>query len=455
MKLNQPLFKQLRNRWQHYRQQTFSLEFMPETSAALLMQPTAGGRILIYLITLTMVTFFIWAGFASIDEMARGDGKVIPSSRVQIIQNLEGGIVTDILVEEGQLVEQNQPLLRLDNTRFLSVKREAELEFQSLMVTSCRLKAEVSGQPLEFSPDIRHHRKQIEREVDLYNNRDEVIVSEQNIAQEKVTQAQQELSEMKSRTYHLNKSVALARKELKLTEALSKQGAVSEVELIRQQHRENELAGDLQAAELALPRLSSALLAAEQATNEIALNFRSRTMEELKQNQLRLSQLEEAITSHADRVERTLVRSSMTGRVKKIHHNTLGGVVQPGMDLMEVVPVQDQLLIEVRVRPKDIAFLKSGLAAIVKVTAYDFAIYGSLKGTVEHISADSIQDESGQSFYIVRVRTEKSHLDANAQSLPIIPGMQTSVDILTGRKTVLSYLLKPIIRARQNALREA
>ncbi|MRI34817.1 HlyD family type I secretion periplasmic adaptor subunit [Endozoicomonas sp. OPT23] len=455
MKALSEQLKQFRKRWKAYQQHHLSLDFMPDTSAALLMQPTGGGRLLIYLISLTVLVFFVWAGFAAIDEIARGDGKVIPSSRVQIIQNLEGGIVTDILVEEGQLVEQNQPLLRLDNTRFLSVKREAELELQALMVTSCRLKAEISGQPLEFNEDIRQFRSQIEREIDLYNNRDEVLNSELKIAKEKIRQSQQELNEMSSRIEFLGKSVALARKELKLTTALNKQGAVSEVELIRQQHRENDLAGDVQAAKLAIPRLRSALEAAQQAASEVTLNFRSQAMEEFKQNQLRISQLEEAITSHSDRVDRTLVRSPMIGRVKKIHHNTLGGVVQPGMDLMEIVPVQDQLLIEVRVRPKDIAFLKTGLAAIVKVTAYDFAIYGSLKGQVEHISADSIQDENGQSFYIVRVRTEKSHLDANAQSLPIIPGMQTSVDILTGRKTVLSYLLKPIIRARQNALREA
>ncbi|MGI9277200.1 MAG: HlyD family type I secretion periplasmic adaptor subunit [Endozoicomonas sp.] len=444
----------LRTILRHWRQRQLSMEYMPDTSAAIMIQSPRGGRALIYLCVLTVLAFIVWAGFAGLDEMARGSGKVVPSSRVQIIQNLEGGIISDIFVSEGDRVSSGQPLLQLDNTRFLSQFRESQVEHKNLKVTACRLRSEIEGGELLFSDEVRDQPEAITRETELCNNRRQALDTEQNIAREKINQSRQELTEMKSRQHHLSNSLQLAKRELELTQPLAKQGAVSEVELLRLQQRVNELAGDLAGAKLAVPRLESGLEAAQQRLQELTLDFRQKAMQELKENGIRMAQLDEHLTALHDRVERTLVRSPVEGTVKKINQNTLGGVVQPGMELMEVVPLQDQLLVEAQVRPKDIAFLRLELPAIVKVTAYDFAIYGSLKGVVEHISADTIQDESGQSFYIVRVRTEKSHLGSPDKPLPIIPGMQTSVDILTGKKSVLDYLLKPIIRARQTAMRE-
>ncbi|WP_051786421.1 HlyD family type I secretion periplasmic adaptor subunit [Endozoicomonas numazuensis] len=438
-----------------YKRQQFSLDYMPDTSAAILMQSPRGGRILIYLCVLTVVVFLIWAAFAKLDEMARGSGKVVPSTRVQIIQNLEGGIISDIYVSEGDQVTSNQALMQLDSTRFLSLYRESQVEYQSLKVAGVRLKSEIDDTELTFGHEIKDSQPVVERETALFNNRREALVNELAVAGERVKQSQHELTEMKSRRNHLENSLKLATRELDLTRPLARDGAVSEVELLRQEQRVNELAGDLDAARLAIPRLESVMQAAQRQSAELRLQFRQKAMQEHKDNVLRMAQLEEVLTAHQDRVDRTLVRSPVSGTVKKVNLNTLGGVVQPGMDLMEVVPLQDQLLIEVQIRPKDIAFLRLGLNAIVKVTAYDYIIYGSLKGTVEHISADTIQDENGQSFYIVRVRTEKSHLGTSEKPLPIIPGMQTSVDILTGKKSVLDYLLKPIIRARHTALREA
>ena len=436
------------------KQEKFALEYMPDTSAAILMQTPRGGRVLIYLCVATIVAFLTWASFAELDEMVRGNGKVVPSSRVQVIQNLEGGIISDIFVSEGDRVESGQSLMQLDNTRFQSLYRETEVEYRSLKVTEDRLNAEINSQPLAFSPANLAHNDAVQRESALYENRRNSLSSELKIAHEKTNQSRQELNEMQSRRSHLSTSLKLARKELEMTRPLVKQGAVSEVELLRLEQRVNELAGDLDGTRLALPRLESALQASQERENELKLQFRQKAMQEHKDNSLRMAQLEENLTAQKDRVDRTMVRSPVEGTVKKINFNTLGGVVQPGMDLMEVVPLQDQLLVEVQIRPKDIAFLRTGLPAIVKITAYDFAIYGGLQATVEHISADTIQDENGQSFYIVRVRTEKSHLGSLENPMPIIPGMQTSIDILTGKKTVLNYLLKPINRARQSALRE-
>lgn len=438
-----------------YRRRQFSLDYMPDTSAAILTQSPRGGRALIYLCVLTVLVFLIWAGFAKLDEMARGSGKVVPSSRVQVIQNLEGGIISDIFVSEGDTVKADQALMQLDGTRFLSMFRESQVEYKSLSVTAYRLHSEIEDQTLSFGEEATDSPADMARETALYNNRKQALETELTVAEEKINQCRQELSEMKSRHQHLQNSLKLATRELNLTKPLVTQGAVSEVEMIRLEQRVNELAGDLDSARLSIPRLASALEASLQRPQELKLGFRQKAMQEHKENSVRMAQLEELLTAHRDRVDRTLVRSPVEGTVKKINQNTLGGVVQPGMELMEVVPLQDQLLIEVQIKPKDIAFLRNGLNAIVKVTAYDFAVYGSLRGVVEHISADTIQDENGQSFYIVRVRTEKSHLGSSEKPLPIIPGMQTSVDILTGKKTVLDYILKPIIRARQTALREA
>ncbi|WP_062269726.1 HlyD family type I secretion periplasmic adaptor subunit [Endozoicomonas arenosclerae] len=449
------LWKQWKQSLQDYKREQFSLEYMPDTSAAILMQTPRGGRILIYLCVLTIVAFLIWAAFAKLDEMARGSGKVVPSTRVQIIQNLEGGIISNIYVSEGDKVNSEQPLMQLDSTRFLSLYRESQVEYQSLKVAGLRLKCEIDETELLFGGDVNDSPQAVERETALFNNRRAALNNELGVAEEKIKQSRHELNELKSRRNHLENSLKLATRELDLTRPLARDGAVSEVELLRQEQRVNELAGDLDAARLAIPRLESVMEAALKQSAELKLQFRQKAMQEHKENTLRLAQLEEVLTAHQDRVDRTLVRSPVSGTVKKVNLNTLGGVVQPGMDLMEVVPLQDQLLIEVQIRPKDIAFLRLGLNAIVKVTAYDYVIYGSLKGTVDHISADTIQDENGQSFYIVRVRTEKSHLGTSEKPLPIIPGMQTSVDILTGKKSVLDYLLKPIIRARHSALREA
>lgn len=446
----QPLLEAVKR----YRRSQVSLDYMPDTSAAILTQSPKGGRALIYLCCATVVVFLVWAAFARLDEIARGGGKVVPSTRVQVIQNLEGGIISDIFVSEGDRVEAEQPLMQLDSTRFLSMFRESQVEYQSLKATAYRLRSEINDEPLAFGDDVQDLAGDILRETGLFNNRRQSLQTELTIAAEKVNQSRQELSEIRSRQQHLGNSLKLASRELELTRPLARQGAVSEVELLRLEQRVNELAGDLDGARLAIPRLESALQAAQQREPELRLNFRQKAMQELKENGIRMAQLEELLTAHKDRVNRTLVRSPVSGTVKKINSNTLGGVVQPGMELMEVVPLQDQLLVEAQIRPKDIAFLRLGLPTIVKVSAYDFAIYGSLRGIVEHISADTIQDENGQSFYIVRVRTEKSHLGSSEKPLPIIPGMQTSVDILTGKKSVLDYILKPIIRARKNALRE-
>lgn len=246
----------------------------------------------------------------------------------------------------------------------------------------------------------------------------------------------------------------LARQELNISRPLAKEGIVPQVELIKLERQVNEMQGELESNRLLIPKLDSVLRETISKRNDIALKFRADSQTELNERQGKLSQLSEGQVGLRDRVDRTSVIAPLKGTIKKLKINTLGGVVQPGMDLMEIVPLEDTLLVEAKVSPKDIAFLRPGLEAVVKITAYDFTIYGGLHGKVEQISADSIQDEDGNSFYLVRVRTEKSYLGDELNALPIIPGMLASTDIITGKKSVLDYLLKPILRAKQSALRE-
>ncbi|WP_263079543.1 HlyD family type I secretion periplasmic adaptor subunit [Endozoicomonas sp. Mp262] len=428
---------------------------MPDTSAAILMQTPTGGRALIYLSVLTIVAFIIWAYFARIDVRIQGSGKVIPVSRVQLIQNLEGGIISDILVTEGDQVNKSQPLMKLDNTLFQSSYKEHEAEHRSLVAASQRLTAEINNIPLVFSHEPPIPPEDQQKEQALFENRQASLKAEQAIAHEQVNQARQQLKELQSKETYLSHNLSLASKELELTRPLRQEGAVSEVDLLRLEQGVSHLRGDLEATRLAIPRLQSSIEEAEKREQDVTLKFQQKAISDHKAVLLRIAQINEIMTAHRDRVNRTTVRSPVKGTVKKVHFNTLGGVAPPGRELMEIVPYQDQLLIEARIQPKDIAFLRPGLPAVVKISAYDFAIYGSLKGVVEHISADTIQEEGikgAQSYYLVRIRTEKNHL--GNQDKPIIPGMVTTVDIITNKRSILASICKPVLKGKEQALRE-
>ncbi len=274
-----------------------------------------------------------------------------------------------------------------------------------------------------------------------------------NILEQQKNQKSQEIRELKSKQSQLEKSRNLVQQELKITRPLVKQGIMSEVELLRLERQANDIQGEMETTRLGIPRIESALEEVKQKIEEAAVNFRSLAQSELNENKAKLSGLSESNVALEDRVKRTAVRSQVRGTVKQIKVNTVGGVVQPGMDLLEIVPLEDNLLIEAKVRPSDIAFLHSGQSAMIKFTAYDFSIYGGLTAKLEHISADSITNEKGEPFFLIRLRTDKNYL-GDIKHLPIIPGMITTVDILTGRKTILDFLMKPLNKIRERAFRE-
>lgn len=433
------------------------IEFMTDSSAAMMQGIPIVYHFILISAAIFMFIALIWASFAKLDVVTVAQGKVIPSRNMQTIQNLEGGIVKDIRVKIGQIVEPDDTLMIIDDTRFVSALREGEVQVAALKAKIERLTAETNGEDLHFSQALEEQYPQfVTQEKNLYDARKRELQAKLINLKEEVEQHNQELIAMKGKKDQLKRSLDLVTKELQLTRPLLKQGAVSEVDILRLERTVNELNGDLQQTEIAVPKLESALSAAKNKTEELALSFKADAQGELNTTRAEYARLYEANKAAQDRVSRTIVRSPVRGTVNQIKVNTIGGIVQPGQDLIYIVPLDDTLLIEANVRPSDVGFLQPNLSATVKISAYDFSIYGGLKAVVEHISADTITDEKGNAFYQIRVRTtERSYLiGKHGEKLQIIPGMSATVDILTGEKTVLEYLLKPIIKARQNAMTE-
>ena len=398
----------------------------------------------------------VWAGFSQIDEVTRGDGKAIPSSKLQKIQNLEGGIVAELYVKEGQIVEAGAPLIRLDDTRFVSNAGETEALRLAMQLRVERLSAQVDDRPLNIPDDVlKAAPSQAANERSLYESRRQQLKDEVGGLQEQLVQRQQELREFTSKQGQYRSQLSLQRQEINMSEPLVAQGAVSPVEVLRLKRAEMETRGQLDATTLAIPRAESAIKEVQRKIDETRGKFRSEALTQLNEARTELNKAESTGRALDDRVSRTLVTSPVRGIVKQLLVNTVGGVIQPGSDMVEIVPLNDTLLVEAKIRPQDIAFLHPGQEAVVKFTAYDYTIYGGLKAKLERIGADTITDEDKKTtYYMITLRTDRSHLGTDEKPLLIIPGMVASVDIITGKKSILSYLLKPIIKARAEALHE-
>ena len=392
--------------------------FMNDVQESLLAQTTPGSRLVLYMILVVVGAGLLWAHFARVEEITQGEAKIISKSREQVIQSLEGGILAEMSVREGDVVNAGQVLLQIDPTRANASYREALSKVISLKATIARLRAEAYGQPLQFDEQVRSAPDEVENETRAYNARRRALV--ESVAS-------------------LERSYALAMREINLAEPLAAKGLLSDVELLRMRRQANDIKSQVV---------------------ERQNRYKADANSELVKLEMELSQTNENLVGRADVVERTTINAPVRGTVKNVRVNTIGGVIQPGEHILEIVPLEDQLLVEGKIRPKDVAFLRPGLPATVKITAYDYAIYGGLTGKVEHISPDTLKDDqkaaSGRpddTYYRVLVLTERSALQAGGKELPIIPGMVASVEIRTGEKTVLEYLLKPIFKARE-AFRE-
>jgi adhesin transport system membrane fusion protein len=430
-------------------------EFALDVEAAKRLDVNPRAKTLLYGMIGFLVIAVLWANFAILDEVTHADGKVVPSSQVQIIQYLEGGIIKQIMVEEGELVSAGQVIARIDDTSFSANLGELNAGYFALLGRMQRLGAEANGTAPTFSPVLTaEHRNIATAERNLYNARQAGLESQLAILGGQTDQRKQELAELRDKLSQQRRSLVLLREEYDITKPLAEQGIVSQVDLLRLRREINELAGEISSGQLSIPRVQSAIDEASRRVEELVLGFRAESSNDLVEVQSQLSALEETISAARDRVARTEIRSPVAGIVKEIRLKTVGGVLQPGEELMQVVPIEDSLLIEARVRPDDIGFLRIGQDSIVKLSAYDYAIYGGLPAILERISADTIQDEEGNPFYKVTVRTEQNYVERGSLKLPIIPGMVATVDILTGEKSVMQYLLKPLNRAREMALTE-
>lgn len=417
------------------------------------LQQARGSRLLLWVSLLAVVALIVWASMGSIDEVVRGEGKVVPSRQVQIVQSLDGGIVEEILIRPGQAVETGQTLLRIDPTRQSSSLGENQAEMLSLTARAARLEALATGEPFVAPEEVLLKAPQVvEMERRVWETRTQELNAAVKQAQDQLKQREQELRETQANRDQAASSCGLTSRELQVTRPLLKSGAVSEVDLLRLQRDVARYCGEAKAADAQIDRIRSAIDEAGTKVEESELTVRNQARVELSEVRGKLATLLQGQVALVDRVNLAEVRSPVRGTIKSLMANTVGGVVQPGKDILEIVPTDDTLLLEVRVNPRDIGFLHPDQKAEVKFTAYDFAIYGGLQGQVEQIGADTITDEKGNSFYIVKVRTDRAYVGDDAR--PIIPGMVAEVHILTGKRTVMQYLLKPVLRARANAFTE-
>ncbi len=447
----QPHFDRMLADWAAEKERPES-DFVQDADYFMVHQEPLRARVLVKSIIIVSALALVWSAVARVDEITKGEGKVIPSRQLQVLQSMDGGIVSEINVSEGQVVEQGQVLLKVDPTRFESSVRESRAQYMALSAKVARLRALAEDKPFESPPEItKEDPKTVEEERRLYETARSTIDAQVSIARQQLAQRQQELAEMRAKRDQASQAYELTTKELQVTRPLINSGAVSEVELLRLERDTSRFRGERDMASAQIARSQAAIAEASRKIEEVESAFRNDVRRELSESLGKLNAVTGGEAGLADKVKHSFLRAPVKGTVKRLMVNTVGGVVQPGRDVIEIVPLEDALVLEAKVSPKDIAFLRPGQRALVKFTAYDFSIYGGLEAKLENIGADSITDEKGNTFYLVRVRTLKSSLGAD---MPIIPGMVAEVNIITGEKSILSYMLKPVLRAKQAALTE-
>lgn len=412
-------------------------------------------HVLLYAVAGLLVIFIVWANLARLDEVARGIGKVIPSSEVQVIQNLEGGIVDAFLVKEGEAVKEGQIILRMRNVQAKSDFQATNQKYLGLLASITRLQAEADGKEPVFPPEvIAGVPDSVRAERDAYDANKKQYEGQLGVLQQQQTQKEQEVEELTRRIADTASVLGLSQEERNMVAPMVERGAANKMELLQLDRQIATQRAELNGLKLALPRSQAAVKESRERINELTSGFKATAQKELSGKTIELNSIKETLGAFQDKSERTEIKSPVHGTVKDIKVTTVGGVVKPGEPIMEIVPLEDLLLVEASVRPADIAFIHPGQKAIVRISAFDFSVYGALEGEVTEISADSITNEKGESFYRVKVRTDKTKLSKGSKEYDIIPGMQATVDIVTGEKTVMNYLMKPFVKASQTALRE-
>ncbi len=440
------------------------LEFIYTSYANSNEHPSNVSRVIFMLISGIFVIFLLWASLAEIDELARGNGKVIPTDKIQTVQSLDGGIISEIFVKEGDIVKFDDPLMKIDTTRFQATLEESRQEYLSLLALKARLEIESTIDIEKDLPDLKFDEKILSdssrydiNEKMLLENRFRELKSSVNVLKNQENQKIQELKEIESTIKKLTDSLGFIEEQRKTIRKLVERGIKSNYDLLDIEKEYNQTKGDLQTAKLSISRSNFAILEAGNRIQEKLNTFRSEASTELQKTVSQINRFEAKLVGDRDKVAKTTITSPVDGIIKQLNFNTIGGVVQSGMDLIEIVPLSDALVVEAKIDPKDIAFINPSQKAIIKITAYDFSIYGGLEGKIVEISADTIVDKEskeGKSYYRVLVKTDKNYLERKGKKLPIIPGMVATVDIVTGKKTILDFLLKPILKVKQDSLHE-
>lgn len=444
----------LRERWMSDRLRTIAARadryFTTDTELPL------SRHILLLAMVAFVVLFVVWASIARLDEVARGQGRVIPSSQVQTIQSFEGGIIDELMVHEGDTVKAGQVLVRLRNIEASANFGSNQVRYLSLLAAITRLQAEAEGKDTVAFPDevSKGAPQSVAEELNAFSANRTQLQSQTAVLNQQLAQRQQEVSELTGKSRDLASVIELSVQEKNMIAPLVAKGSAPKIELVQLERDIRERQTELNSVRQAIPRAQSAISEARLRIEEMRKTARARAQSDLTDKLGEMAAIKQTLSALADRKDRTELRSPVNGTVKDLKIYTVGGVVKPGDPILEVVPMDDQLLVEVEVRPQDIAFIRPDQPAMVKITAYDFGIYGGLKGTVVGISPDSIRNEKGETFYHVKVRTLEAGLKRKGEVLPIIPGMVASVDVLTGHKTVMEYLLKPLIKTVDGALHE-
>lgn len=412
-------------------------------------------RVIALLICLMIGGFLFWAHFAELEEVAIATGEVIPQGQIKVIQHLEGGIIQDIFVREGDMVTAGTPLAQLDLVSSRTNKEELEVSLDGLYLELARLEAEAYGTPLELPAEIVARRPQLaDRERRAYEGRRQEMVSTLSVLREQVRQRESEVQQLREERKAVANNLKLMRERFSISSDLIVDGLTSRVDHLQLEGELEELGGRLETLGPALRRSEAALAEAKEREREATLGFRREALDQLSARQRDVSRLRESLLKATDQARRTEIISPIDGVVKSLRYNTIGGVVKPGESIMEIVPTSEKLVIEAKLDPRDIGYVRVGQEAMVKISTYDFARYGGLEGKVIYLSADSLTTQDGQTFFRVRAETDRTYLGDQVGDLPITPGMQATVDIHTGKKSVLDYLLKPVLRLKTEAFRE-
>lgn len=447
------------------------LRFANEVDAALSRRPRFGVRLLSLTVAFMFLILIIWAAFSSLDEVTHAEGQVVGSQRTQTIQNLEGGIIRSINVHEGEIVEKGAVLAQLDNQVAHSSYRDSMSKAVENSLALIRLEAELTDREPEYPKDLRRwlttrigvpidqttlaRAREMQRDdANTYKSRQDLLSADLEGLSSQLQQRLQEVEEEEARLKQLRQSLDLAVQQRDTGAELLRRRNFAKMEYLNLESRVVDLKGQIEQLASSIPKARAAAEEIRKKMDSRYAEQHSNISQEISKRRLELTSLKETLSAGGDRVTRTELHAPVRGTIKQVYLNTVGGVVKPGEPIMDLVPLDDTLLVEARVRPQDVAFLRPGQDVMVKISAYDFSIYGGLPGKLESISADTIEDRRGDFHYLVKVRTKDNALAHNNELLPIIPGMMATADILIGKKTVLDYLMKPILKAKQNALRE-